>query len=363
MKITGIVVEYNPLHQGHHYHIQQAKQQTNGDYLIACMSPNVVQRGEFSLIDKFRRTEKALELGIDAVVELPTLYTLQHADVFAYEAVKRLYQMGCDTLVFGSESNDLQLLQEIADLPVNLAYFKESMKTGASYAQSLSLSSTQLAPNDLLAIAYLRALKIFPMKAVSIQRTNHYHGQNQALYSASEIREHYQNPKYQAQALLPLEEVVLAHQMYPYFRYQVLASGPAALNAYFLVQEGIENHLYKCAREAQTYEDFLNLATTRRYTTSRIRRTMMHILLQHRTDHIATLPPYEVVRLLGFNQRLQPHLRQLQDQGIRLATKFGDLPKPYGQMELKATQVYALLLPLEKQKALVHQELSKIIIR
>ena len=363
MNITGIVVEYNPLHQGHYHHLKQARALTQADFLIACMSPNVVQRGEFAFVDKFRRTAKALELGVDAVVELPTLYTLQSADVFAYEAVKRLYQMGCDTLVFGSESNRLDLLQEIADLPVNLSYFKESMKSGDSYARALTLASDQLAPNDILAIAYLRALKTFPMKALSIQRTNQYHGQNQEIFSASEIRENYQDARYQAQSLIELSQVVLADQMYPLLRYQLLSTPASELKQYFLVQEGIENHLVSCAREALTYEHFLNLATTRRYTTSRIRRTLLHILLQHKSDQIEKLPSCDVVRLLGFRKEIQPYLRQLQDQDLRLATRFSDLPKPFAQMELKTTEIYALFLPLEKQKALVKQELSKIIIR
>ncbi len=363
MKITGIVVEYNPLHYGHQHHIEEAKRLTNCDYLIAVMSPNVVQRGEFAFVDKFRRTQAALDQGIDCVVELPTLFTLQNADVFAREAIKRLYQMGCDTVVFGSESNQLEVLQEIADLPVNLSYFKEAMQSGASYAKALSLESTQIAPNDILAIAYLRALKTYPMQALSIQRSNHYHGNNQDIYSAREIRENYQNPNYAAQSLIALSDVILPEQIYPFLRYKLLSTPSSELKDFFLVSEGIENQLKKCAETAESYEDFLNLATTKRYTTSRIRRTCLHILLHHQQASIAKLPPYEVVRLLGFKKRIQPHLRKLQDKETRLATRFLDLPKPYAKMELNATSVYALLLPIEKQKALVKQELSKIIIQ
>ena len=59
MKITGIVAEYNPFHNGHAYHVTQAKTVTGADTVVAVMSGNYVQRGVPAVFDKWRRTELA----------------------------------------------------------------------------------------------------------------------------------------------------------------------------------------------------------------------------------------------------------------------------------------------------------------
>ena len=45
MKITGLITEYNPFHNGHLYHIRKSKEVTGSDYCIALMSGSYVQRG------------------------------------------------------------------------------------------------------------------------------------------------------------------------------------------------------------------------------------------------------------------------------------------------------------------------------
>ncbi|MDD2592225.1 MAG: nucleotidyltransferase family protein, partial [Erysipelotrichaceae bacterium] len=90
MKISGIVVEYNPLHYGHIYHIQKTREITNCDILIAVMSGNFVQRGEPALIDKWQRTKAALDNGVDIVIELPFIYCNQSAKQFAQAAITLL---------------------------------------------------------------------------------------------------------------------------------------------------------------------------------------------------------------------------------------------------------------------------------
>ena len=49
MKVCGIVVEYNPFHNGHLHHLQQARRQSGCDVVVAVMSPHFVQRGEPSI--------------------------------------------------------------------------------------------------------------------------------------------------------------------------------------------------------------------------------------------------------------------------------------------------------------------------
>ena len=65
MKITGIIAEYNPFHNGHEYHLQQTRERLRSDYIVVVMSGNYVQRGAPTIIDKYSRAEMALKAGVD----------------------------------------------------------------------------------------------------------------------------------------------------------------------------------------------------------------------------------------------------------------------------------------------------------
>ena len=104
MKILGIIAEYNPMHAGHLYHIEESKKKTNADYVICIMSGNFTQQGNISKIDKFTKAKLAVENGIDIVIELPTVFALSTAETFANAAVSILNSINCiDVLCFGSE--------------------------------------------------------------------------------------------------------------------------------------------------------------------------------------------------------------------------------------------------------------------
>ncbi|MGL4788877.1 MAG: nucleotidyltransferase family protein, partial [Cetobacterium sp.] len=124
-KAVGVVVEYNPFHNGHKYHCLKARQ--HGDLVIAVMSGDYVQRGEPALINRWERAELALKNGVDIVVELPIFYSTQSAEIFSRGAVGLLNLMGVEKIVFGSESGDIQSLKERADLE-ELDEFKEELK-------------------------------------------------------------------------------------------------------------------------------------------------------------------------------------------------------------------------------------------
>ena len=114
MKILGIVVEYNPFHTGHLYHLEKAKEIVQPDLTIAIMSGNYVQRGEVAIIDKFKRSELAIKYGVDLVIELPFVYVSQSADYFCKGAIDLLYHIGVTDLVFGSECGTIETFKEIA---------------------------------------------------------------------------------------------------------------------------------------------------------------------------------------------------------------------------------------------------------
>lgn len=130
MRVLGIIVEYNPFHNGHLYHLRKAKELVKPDYTVAVMSGSFCQRGEPAIIDKFSRAEIALQNGVDVVFELPFVYALQDAGGFAKGAVWLLEKMNVVTdLVFGSESGNLSFLNKIADVMINQPYpFPEIMR-------------------------------------------------------------------------------------------------------------------------------------------------------------------------------------------------------------------------------------------
>lgn len=111
MKTVGIIVEYNPFHNGHLYHIEQTRKISNCDTLICVMSGNFTQRGEPAITDKFTRTKMALENKADLVVELPFVFTVQNADIFAKTSVSILNHLGVDEIYFGSENASIEELR------------------------------------------------------------------------------------------------------------------------------------------------------------------------------------------------------------------------------------------------------------
>lgn len=202
MTITALIAEYNPFHNGHAYHIREARRLTGADFLIVLMSGNFVQRGEPAVIDKTARAEMAVRCGADLVLELPVCYACGSAEYFAGGAVALLNALGCvDYLCFGSECGDLAVLQTAAavlsDEPEEYRQeLQKLLRQGRSFplARQEALArylaqnpgterdaeifscetpaSFLSLPNNILAIEYLKALiqSHSPIKPVTIRR-------------------------------------------------------------------------------------------------------------------------------------------------------------------------------------------------
>ncbi|MBQ6478321.1 MAG: nucleotidyltransferase [Erysipelotrichaceae bacterium] len=344
MKITGIITEYNPFHNGHIYHIQKAKEQTDPDILLAVMSGNYNQRGDVSVIDKFQKTQAALEHGVDLVVELPYIQTVQNAYVFGSSAVNLLKSLHVDHLVFGSETNNLEELRKYSELEVDVTRLKMLMHDGNSYPKSYGLLSGSLYPNDMLAVCYLKALRGSGIQPVSIQRTNDYHSNDLELVSsASAIRNALQAGKDVSQATpLRISDPVFNADLYPYLRRLLFTSSREDLQDIFMVSEGIENMLIKNAIDCEDYEHFISSCISRRYTRSRIQRILLHIACQIKKKDVEALSKQDYLRVLGFNRSGQRLLRELKDE-TEIITQFKNLPDAYKQMEWKTSLLYASL--------------------
>lgn len=114
-KISGIICEFNPLHNGHAALLRHVRHETDGA-VVCVMSGNFVQRGEVAVLDKWSRTRLALQNGADLVIELPLPWAMSGAEHFAYGGVFLLDALSCiDELWFGSECGDESKLKDTAE--------------------------------------------------------------------------------------------------------------------------------------------------------------------------------------------------------------------------------------------------------
>ena len=145
---------------------------------------------------------------------------------------------------------------------------------------------------------------------------------------------------------------------YPLIRTLLLTLPKTTLEALFLMDEGLENHLVKLAEQYTDFEPFMYHAVTRRYTKARIQRTLTHLMAHTTKTELKKLPPLQTLRVLGFSAKGQRHLRTLRDNGIRIATRFNQVPIPYRRLELKATAAYGHVLSAEARQALLEREIK-----
>ncbi len=161
MRCVGIIAEYNPFHNGHRYHIAEAKRLANAEAAVVIMSGDFVQRGEPAVADKFTRAIWALRSGADMVIELPEVFSVACAERFASGAVRILAGSGLlDALCFGSESGDLGLLRKVSESEPDPNALRAALALGQSYPKAMaSAGAAELGPNDTLGLEYLRAVK------------------------------------------------------------------------------------------------------------------------------------------------------------------------------------------------------------
>ncbi len=344
MNISGITVEYNPFHNGHLYHIEQCRVLTHPDVLIAVCTGNYNQRGDVSVIDKFEKTEAALRHGVDLVVELPYIYTVQNAYVFGSHAVSILNELKCDHLVFGSETGNLEELQKYSELQIDVTRLKQLMHDGTSYPKSYGLLSGSLYPNDMLAVAYLKAISGTGMTPVCIKRTNDYHSkQMDIICSATAIRTALKEGRDISIATpVPITDPVFTSDLYPYLRKLLMTMDKQDLEKIFLVSEGIEGMLKENAVKYDDYEDFISHSISRRYTRSRIQRILLHIANQIKKEDVQKLREDRYIRVLGFNQTGQEYLKTVK-KDAKIITQFKNIPESFKKIEWKTSLLYSTL--------------------
>ncbi len=375
MKTVGIIAEYNPFHNGHAYLIEKARE-AGADCVAVVMSGNFVQRGDAAVFRDDVRTRAALEGGADIVIQLPCVYAVSGAANFASAAVKILHSLGCvDMLVFGSECGNTAMLQKTAELlgsdDVQNEISKE-IKTGITFAaareNALRKFSAECAdiicnPNDILAVEYISALNSLKsgIKPFAVKRTGAAHGSdiiNNNIASASAIRtlisESGEWEKLVPESVYKVyssasEEQRLTDKskLETAILYKLRTCLPADIAACPDVSEGIENRIFKAAKEAVSLEELYSAVKTKRYSHARIRRIILNCALGITADDAAISVPY--IRVLGFGKRGGQMLKEAyKTSSLPIITKAAELKNAGSHAEkifaaeCRAGDIYAL---------------------
>lgn len=362
MRVIGIICEYNPFHLGHLYQIKRIRETIPDSLIICIFNGTFMQRGEVSIINKWDKTRICLEYGIDMVVELPFVFATQSSDIFAHGALKILNNLHVDTLVFGSESNNVEILKTLAMTQINNEAFdnkvREYLDKGVNYPTALSKTLEVITkyrikePNDILAVSYIKEIikNNYSIEPVAIKRTNDYHGEiiSGDIINASLIRKMLTNgndvSKYVPRATLKyLNDIPSKDKYYSLLKYQII-NNIDNLDSFQTVDEGLNNLIKKNIYNANNLDELISSIKTKRYTYNRLNRMFTHILTNFKKEDNRGLE-INYVRLLGFNKKGRSYLNKIKkDMEISVVTGYKGINDKIFNIEKRVSYIYSLLI-------------------
>ncbi|QMS85593.1 nucleotidyltransferase [Candidatus Xianfuyuplasma coldseepsis] len=380
MKIVGIVVEYNPLHNGHLHHINEVKRQSKCDVLIAVMSGYFTQRGEPAIVDKFTRTKWALSNGIDLVVELPFVWSVQNANRFAFSSIAILDKLGVTDVYFGSESNDIEQLKQYGDVLQSDSYNQKLhtyLQEGYSYptASDMAMSAVHPnsdydKPNNILGIQYIIAgnelhssITFHTIQRIKTGYFDHI-TEHTDIQSATAIRQLLRDQQ-DISMYVPQDvartfdnhSIVTYDDFVPTLKSIVHRESAESLQQYAHVVEGLENRM-KTIHTFDSIDSFIQQLISKRYPISKLQRMIAHILCNVTDSEITSFRP-QYIRVLGMNTNGQGHLNAIKkDIDVPIYTKIKEGLHPYIDIELRVAKVYSIA----SKTALYTQEFKPVII-
>lgn len=365
MKITGIIMECNPFHEGHRYLLKKARKETGADRVVVVMSGNFVQRGAPAVMNKETRTRELLENGADLVLELPLYAACAGADYFARGGIALLNGLGCvDSLCFGSESGDTEALMSYAAVLAHegrsfQAALQDGLRRGLTYpqardaaAQGILHASLPATPNDLLAVEYCKAIRLLesPMAVYAVRRI--------PAPSASQLRE-----AMLAGAPIPIS---LQNTVHSYCRDHILlsqdslsqallyalirAASEGALTQYLDVSRELSDRIENNLCRFVSFSSFCALIKTRNITYTRVSRALTHILLGMTKDEMQAMEQYGMApyaRPLGFKKESSDLLHVIsQNSKIPFLSRLSGAGKilPPGALSLLERELFSDLL-------------------
>lgn len=361
MNVVGIIAEYNPMHNGHVYHIKKAKELAKADYAIVIMSGTFTEQGNIATINKFDRASVAIENGADIVIELPTIYATSSAETFAFGAVNILNSLGVVThLAFGAENDDIESLQNVAatylenkeDIIAKIKkYSREGINSGKAYEKAINhfLPNSHInisLPNNILAIEYLKSLSTLKsqIKPVLIHRQTSSHADEEiakfSQYASStsirntlsdnnlSIEEKYDR----VQNVVPNNILMLLFDnkfktnddLWQLLKYEILKLNTMGLKNIYEVEEGLENKLYKQVFKSNNYIEYIFNVKSKRYTLSKIKRICTYIILGITKELHAKLSNVNYARILKAKESSTTLLSNIGQTSDTLITKITD---------------------------------------
>ena len=358
MKICAIICEYNPLHYGHLYHIQKAKELSGCDAIMCIQAGNWTQRGEPAITNKYVRARMALEAGADIVVQIPTAYCCSSAEIFAMAGVRIANSFENVThLAFGCETENYELLKEISKYFVNEPKeYKEKLKKYLDGGDSLPVARQKAIeelmkedkvvfseitetlniltkPNNILAIEYLKALQKTKSKIEPIFTTR-----SNSDYNSADLNGKDSSATAIRTKLLSKGKIRSIRKLVPPFTYKLLkedmdiyglpdldlyndlcsyvvkTSSPDEFKNVYDVSEGIENRFIDSAKKFKDFNELLLDVKTKRYTYTRLKRIVLRLLLKIDKDIVSQIYKMDklpFIKVLAFNAEKKDFLSNI----------------------------------------------------
>lgn len=390
MKVTGIIAEYNPFHNGHLYHLNKAREETDADYIIVILSGDFVQRGSPAIIDKYSRVKTALTAGADLVIELPTYYATASADYYAKGAIALLDKLGVvNCLSFGSEHGKIEDLMGIAALSahetpaysVALNHYLVEGKTFA-YAHTHALMDScedkglakiieevTGAPNNSLGISYIKCLLQRNSQIVphTIYRTgSDYNDESEGAFSATSVRSELMRTRDVRSLGSQVPDFVLSEfnknyrKTFPITRndfssvllYKLRhiqffdeiginknAFSASEITNFLDVSRALSGRIAASINQYENFKQFADILKTKNFTYASISRGLTHIMLDIKKDRMEEFASEDYVgyaRILGFRKDSSELLSAIKRNGsIPLVSKLKDAPSSLDATSLK----------------------------
>ncbi|PGW25667.1 hypothetical protein COD95_06395 [Bacillus thuringiensis] len=394
-----MVVEYNPFHNGHLYHVQQTKKLTQSDIIIAVMSGPFLQRGEPALISKWYRTKMALANGVDLIVELPYVFATQKAETFAHGAISILNALRVSEICFGSEDGQIKNFYNTISVQKNEeetfnCLVKQFMDAGNSYAKATSDAFSHILtsennidmsqPNNILGFQYMKAIlsQNSSIQAQTIQRfASHYHDEtfnDQYIASATSIRKQLFSEEGSFTTIEPFlpqattsllanykQNYGILHnweQYFSFFKYKLMTMSPGDLRHIYEIEEGLEHRILSKIQNSSSFYSFMEALKTKRYTWTRLQRACTHILTnttkeEIRSANIEQHAPY--IRLLGMSQKGQTYLSKNKKKiELPILTHTKTFDHAALDIEKKANSVYFSIMHEPLRTQLLKQDIT-----
>ncbi|MCR4839974.1 MAG: nucleotidyltransferase family protein [Lachnospiraceae bacterium] len=382
MKVAGIIAEYNPIHEGHRYHIDVTRKTLSADAVVVAMSGSIMQRGIPAFFDKFSRTESALKAGADLVLELPAAVSAGSAEYFATGGVRILNAAGITHLSFGSECGDTDKLTELADiLATESTEFKSllqyELKAGTSYPLAvkkvLDITCPEKAslldfPNNSLGVEYIKAIKKYAKDVTVFTVKRLGAGYNSEESASGE----YPSSTSLRNTLVKTDAAFLTNNDFSDALFYAILEKADILRDFADISPELANRILNLKNQYSDFDAFAEALKTKQITRARINRCLWHILggITAADAEAVKSPAFpEYVRVLGFrkNSPAQEIIAGMTKSGTKVITRLGkdaaELSGPAKEAfekDLRIYDIYRQIMLRKYKNTLDKKELDRI---